>query len=48
MASRKTLRLTVGQAVAKYLSVQYSEMDGKKQRLIPGMAPEQAGTPLSA
>lgn len=33
----KTVRLTVGQAVVKYLSAQYSERDGKRRRLIPGM-----------
>jgi len=37
-AKEKTIRLTVGQAIAKYLSVQYSEFDGKKQRIIPGIA----------
>ena len=30
-------RLTVAQALVKYLSVQYSEMDGQQQRLIPAM-----------
>ena len=35
MAKQNTVRLTVGQAVARYLSVQYSERDGKKQRFIP-------------
>ena len=33
----RTLRLTVGQAVVKFLSVQYSERDGQRQRLIPGL-----------
>ena len=33
----KKIRLTVGQALVKYLSVQYSEMDGKRQRLIPSV-----------
>ena len=32
---QKTVRLTVAQAVVKYLQVQYSELDGKSQRLIP-------------
>ena len=32
---QKTLRLTVAQAVVKYLQVQYSELDGLRQRLIP-------------
>ena len=32
-----TIRLTVGQAVVKYLQVQYSERDGERQRLIPTM-----------
>ncbi len=35
--SQKTIRLTVGQAIVKYLSVQYSERDGKRRRLIPGL-----------
>jgi 3D-(3,5/4)-trihydroxycyclohexane-1,2-dione acylhydrolase (decyclizing) len=34
---RKTVRLTVAQAVVKYLQVQYSERDGERRRLIPGM-----------
>ncbi len=34
---RKTIRLTMSQAVVRYLSVQYSELDGKSQRLIPAM-----------
>ena len=34
--SRK-IRLTVGQAMVKYLQVQFSEMDGKIQRLIPAV-----------
>lgn len=33
----QTIRLTVAQAVVKYLQVQYSERDGKKRRLIPAM-----------
>src|SRR5215510_16472936 len=33
----KTIRLTVGQAIVKYLQVQYSEFDGKRRRLIPAM-----------
>ncbi|MBT7864262.1 MAG: 3D-(3,5/4)-trihydroxycyclohexane-1,2-dione acylhydrolase (decyclizing) [Gemmatimonadetes bacterium] len=33
----KTVHLTAAQAVVKYLQVQYSERDGKRQRLIPGM-----------
>jgi len=32
-----TVRLTVGQAIVKYLQVQYSEADGVQQRLIPAM-----------
>jgi 3D-(3,5/4)-trihydroxycyclohexane-1,2-dione acylhydrolase (decyclizing) len=35
--SQKTIRLTVGQAIVKYLSVQSSERDGKRRRLIPGL-----------
>ena len=31
----KTVRLTAGQAIVKYLQVQYSERDGERQRLIP-------------
>lgn len=31
----KTIRLTAGQAVAKFLQVQYSERDGYEQRFIP-------------
>jgi 3D-(3,5/4)-trihydroxycyclohexane-1,2-dione acylhydrolase (decyclizing) len=31
-----TQRLTVGQAIVKFLSVQFSERDGREQRLIPG------------
>jgi 3D-(3,5/4)-trihydroxycyclohexane-1,2-dione acylhydrolase (decyclizing) len=34
---RKTVRLTVAQAVVNYLQVQYSERDGERRRLIPGM-----------
>src|SRR6266498_1718383 len=36
-ANSNTLRLTVAQAVVKYLQVQYSERDGDTRRLIPGM-----------
>ncbi len=32
-----TIRLTAGQAIVKYLQVQYSERDGRRQRLIPRM-----------
>src|SRR5882762_10147634 len=32
-----TLRLTVAQALVKYLQVQYSERDGQSHRLIAGM-----------
>lgn len=32
-----TIRLTVAQAIVKYLSVQYSERDGQEQRLFAGM-----------
>ncbi|MFQ5793977.1 MAG: 3D-(3,5/4)-trihydroxycyclohexane-1,2-dione acylhydrolase (decyclizing) [Candidatus Bipolaricaulia bacterium] len=34
---QKTIRLTMGQALVKYLQVQYSERDGKTQRLIPAI-----------
>lgn len=30
------LRLTVGQAIVRYLAAQYSERDGERQRLVPG------------
>jgi 3D-(3,5/4)-trihydroxycyclohexane-1,2-dione acylhydrolase (decyclizing) len=33
----KTMRLTVAQALVRYLQTQYSERDGARQRLIPGM-----------
>jgi 3D-(3,5/4)-trihydroxycyclohexane-1,2-dione acylhydrolase (decyclizing) len=33
----KTVRLTMAQAIVKYLSVQYSERDKQRQRLIPAM-----------
>ena len=32
-----TVRLTVAQAIVKYLAAQYSERDGVRQRLIPGV-----------
>jgi 3D-(3,5/4)-trihydroxycyclohexane-1,2-dione acylhydrolase (decyclizing) len=31
-----TVRLTVGQALVRFLAAQYSERDGQRQRLIPG------------
>ena len=34
---QETERLTVGQAVVKYLAAQYSELDGTRRRLIPAM-----------
>ena len=37
MESQGTIRLTVAQAVVKYLQVQYSERDGETRRLIPAM-----------
>ncbi|MBI5929725.1 MAG: 3D-(3,5/4)-trihydroxycyclohexane-1,2-dione acylhydrolase (decyclizing) [Chloroflexi bacterium] len=39
MAAKKTetLRLTMAQALVKYLQLQYSERDGKRRRLIPAM-----------
>lgn len=33
----KVRRRTVAQAIVEYLQVQYSELDGKQQRLIPGL-----------
>ncbi len=35
--SRATVRLTTAQAIVRYLSVQHSERDGRRRRLIPGM-----------
>lgn len=35
--SNKTVRLTTGQALARFLQNQYSERDGKTQRLIPAI-----------
>jgi 3D-(3,5/4)-trihydroxycyclohexane-1,2-dione acylhydrolase (decyclizing) len=34
---KKTIRLTVGQAIVKYLQVQYSDRDGKTRRFIPAL-----------
>ncbi len=34
--SQETVRLTVGQAVVRFLAHQWSERDGERQRLIPG------------
>lgn len=34
---RTTVRLTVGQAIVKFLAAQYSERGGEKRRFIPGM-----------
>ncbi len=36
-SSRKTVHLTVAQAIVKYLQVQYSERDGNGRRLIPAV-----------
>ena len=35
--SNGTIRLTMGQAIVQYLSVQFSERDGRKQRVISGI-----------
>ena len=35
--SSETVRLTMAQALVKYLQVQYSERDGARKRLIPGI-----------
>jgi 3D-(3,5/4)-trihydroxycyclohexane-1,2-dione acylhydrolase (decyclizing) len=35
--SRETVRLTMGQALVRFLQAQYSERDGRVQRLIPAM-----------
>lgn len=37
MSIHDTVRLTVGQALVRFLSVQYSERDGQEQRLVAGM-----------
>ena len=37
MTAPETVRLTVGQAVVKFLANQFSERDGVEQRLIPGV-----------
>ena len=36
-ARGETIRLTMAQAVVKYLQAQYSERDGQERRLIPAM-----------
>ena len=36
-SNRKTVHLTVAQAIVKYLQVQYSERDGNGRRLIPAV-----------
>ena len=36
-STQSTVRLTMAQAVVRFLSVQYSERDGQKHRLIPGI-----------
>ncbi|GAB94653.1 3D-(3,5/4)-trihydroxycyclohexane-1,2-dione acylhydrolase (decyclizing) [Kineosphaera limosa] len=36
-AGRRTVRLTVAQALVRFLAAQYSERDGVEQRLVPGM-----------
>jgi 3D-(3,5/4)-trihydroxycyclohexane-1,2-dione acylhydrolase (decyclizing) len=35
--NEKTIRLTVAQAIVRYLQVQHSEMDGERRRLVAGM-----------
>ena len=37
LENQKTIRLTVAQALVKYLQLQYSERDGNTRRLIPAM-----------
>jgi len=37
VSNQKTVRLTLAQALVKYLQVQFTERDGKKQRLIPAI-----------
>jgi 3D-(3,5/4)-trihydroxycyclohexane-1,2-dione acylhydrolase (decyclizing) len=36
-AGEETVRLTAAQAIVKFLQVQYSERDGKRRRVIPGV-----------
>src|SRR6185437_6545428 len=36
-AREQTIKLTVAQAVVKYLAAQYSERDGERRRFIPAM-----------
>ena len=36
--SDETVRLTVAQAVVKYLTVQYSVLDGDRRRIVPAAA----------
>jgi 3D-(3,5/4)-trihydroxycyclohexane-1,2-dione acylhydrolase (decyclizing) len=38
MTNHRTVRLTVGQAVVRFLAAQYSERDGTTQRLIQGVS----------
>lgn len=37
MTSTETVRLTVGQALVRFLAAQYSERDGVRRRLVPGI-----------
>lgn len=37
MSERETVRLTVGQAVVRYLAAQHTERDGEVRRLVPAM-----------
>src|SRR5690606_20194323 len=37
MDQTHTVRLTVGQAIVRYLAAQHSERDGQRRRLVPGM-----------
>ena len=37
MDQTNTVRLTVGQAIVRYLAAQHSERDGQRRRLVPGM-----------
>jgi 3D-(3,5/4)-trihydroxycyclohexane-1,2-dione acylhydrolase (decyclizing) len=36
-SAEETIRLTAGQAVVRYLQAQWSERDGRRQRVIPGI-----------
>jgi 3D-(3,5/4)-trihydroxycyclohexane-1,2-dione acylhydrolase (decyclizing) len=37
MGAQRTIRLTAGQAIVRYLQAQWSERDGERRRLVPGI-----------